>query len=398
MKEVIGDINVSVGESLIPIIAEEVFREFDPIRVHEESLRLLHNCGFAVIDITDPAGQLMELERARDYGVITFVSYSSKHQSQMPVTLSKTMENWGLGYLFKYEHTDGLKKFVESILLINHLKGKTTEEIIRTITRTIPEKVLLITSIGVLNHEGGMEEAGGIGNLLEGFEKKILLSGWDFKTRGKDAAEKYNVESIVCENCLLYAKTNNEFGKPKNFWDESSLRLVKIANKQVIYTIMDYIEKKNLGPVVFFSQADEKSICYYLNPPKVKRKKLEEYQESSPYAIDEFIEKVKERCGQDETHKGDIIEYTKQKDSQVEESLLYAIEKINAMYRTLHSYSININEDKVIADLNPTNDYKEFSFKDVENIVGIALAKMKYYERLYNKVQPQKDVCIDIIL
>ncbi len=37
--------------------------------VHDISLLLLHTCGWAVFDVTDPAGQFMEIERARDYGV-----------------------------------------------------------------------------------------------------------------------------------------------------------------------------------------------------------------------------------------------------------------------------------------------------------------------------------------
>jgi hypothetical protein len=37
--------------------------------VHSVSLLLLHTCGWAVFDITHPAGQFMEIERARDYGI-----------------------------------------------------------------------------------------------------------------------------------------------------------------------------------------------------------------------------------------------------------------------------------------------------------------------------------------
>ena len=73
LKEVIDEIG------LIPIIAEDVYEGIDPSKIHDESLRLLHNCSFAVIDITNPAGQLMELERVRDCGVVTFVSYSSRY-------------------------------------------------------------------------------------------------------------------------------------------------------------------------------------------------------------------------------------------------------------------------------------------------------------------------------
>lgn len=393
LKEVIKKIKVDEKRSLIPIIAKEVFKEIDPNEIHEESLRLLHNCGFAVIDITNPAGQLMELERARDYGVVTFVSYSSEHPSQMPTTLSKVMENWGIGYLFKYEHIDGLKKFVKSMLLINHLKGRTSEELLRAIVEEGPKKLLLITSIGVLNSKKDEK----IKDLLEKIETKIIITGWDFKTRGKEEAEKYGVKAIVCEGCILYTKSDNEFSIRRDFCEGTYLNLVKVANRCIINKVQDYSREKNLGSVVFFSQADEKSICYYLNPPNSIREKLEKYKKNSPCTIEQFVDGVHNKSAQVGKINEDVVEYDKPEDSQAKELLLYAIEKVNAMYRTFHPYSIDIKSDKVIVDLNPTNDYKEFSYRDVESIVKIALAEMRSdYEQLYNKVQAQKDLCIDI--
>ena len=52
--------------------------------------------------------------------MITFVTYGSRHASAMPVTLSKVMEDWGMGYLVKYDDIDGLKKFMKS----NYLQWK----------------------------------------------------------------------------------------------------------------------------------------------------------------------------------------------------------------------------------------------------------------------------------
>jgi hypothetical protein len=36
---------------------------------HHHSLMLLHECRFAIFEVTVEAGQLMELERCRDYGI-----------------------------------------------------------------------------------------------------------------------------------------------------------------------------------------------------------------------------------------------------------------------------------------------------------------------------------------
>ena len=49
-------------------------------------LRLLHNCKFAIFELTDPSGQLIEVERAIDYGTVclyvfnTFDPLSESHQ------------------------------------------------------------------------------------------------------------------------------------------------------------------------------------------------------------------------------------------------------------------------------------------------------------------------------
>lgn len=396
LKETIIKIKIDNEENFIPIIAEDMFKEFNPNKIHEESLRLLHNCGFAVIDITNPAGQLMELERARDYGVVTFVSYKSRHTSIMPVSLSKIMGEWGLGYIFRYEDPEGLKKFVKSMLLINHSKGKTSKEIVKTIVKDEPTNIFFITSIGVLNSKE--EKSDQIKYLLESIKEKVIITGWDFKTRGKEKAEKYGIESIVCENCILYTKSDNEFSEKQDFFDEKCLKLVKDANRCIIDTIQNYVGKNDLGSVVFFSQADEKSICYYLNPPDSVRKDFEKYKENDPCNIEDFSRKVKKRCGCKGTIDANVVKYCKPEDSQSENSLLYAIEKVNAIYRTFHPYSILINDEKISVTLHQTNNYNDFTYKDVENIVEIALNKMKgHYEELCDKVQPQTDICIDIL-
>lgn len=57
-----------IQRRLTPILMRDVIV---PPRgnVHDVSLLLLHTCGWAVFDVTNPAGQFMEIERARDYGV-----------------------------------------------------------------------------------------------------------------------------------------------------------------------------------------------------------------------------------------------------------------------------------------------------------------------------------------
>ncbi len=56
-----------VGKGYVPVVVAEV--SFPPRQTHDVSLLLLHTCSYAVFDITGPAGQLMEIERSRDYGL-----------------------------------------------------------------------------------------------------------------------------------------------------------------------------------------------------------------------------------------------------------------------------------------------------------------------------------------
>ena len=382
--------------NLIPIIANEIFENLRPNEIHEESLRLLHNSKFALIDITHPAGQLMELERARDYNVITFVFYSSEHPSAMPLSLLKVMDKWRLGYIFKYETQEGLQKFVKSIMLINHIDGMRPKEIIDEIVNSKPKELLLLTSVGTIVSQEYEE----IAEILKNIPKKILITGWDFKNRGMEYANKYYFDATVCENCILYTKTGIRFisNDENNFWDDESLSFVKKANMHIIYAIQDYVNDNKLDCIVLFSQADEKSICYYLNPPKEIRDSFEKYSEHEHYQIDFFIEKVEKESGIKGTKIDNTkIKYHKPNDKNVEIFLLYIIEKMNAKYRTFHPYSISIEGNEIKLDLNPISDYVEFSYRDVENIVNNALNNMEDdYESLHDKIHPQKDICIDI--
>lgn len=56
-----------VRRGYTPIVVNEAI--FDPSETHDVSLLLLHTCKYAIFDVTAPAGQMMEIERARDYGL-----------------------------------------------------------------------------------------------------------------------------------------------------------------------------------------------------------------------------------------------------------------------------------------------------------------------------------------
>ena len=97
-------------------------------------------------------------------------------------------------------------------------------------------------------------------------------------------------------------------------------------------------------------------------------------------------EEGEKRCGiSPENTENSKVEYEKPKDIQSEEALLYAIEKVNAIDRTFLPYSITVDENKIeVHLLSDSSNYREFTYRDIENIVE----KVYKYERLYNRILP----------
>jgi len=58
-----------------PIVALDF--DIPSILIHHHSLMLLHECKYAIFDLSQEAGQLMEIERVRDYEVKTIAVYQA---------------------------------------------------------------------------------------------------------------------------------------------------------------------------------------------------------------------------------------------------------------------------------------------------------------------------------
>lgn len=43
--------------------------------IHDHDIRLLHNCKYAIFEVSNPAGELMEIERVRDWRIATLLIY-----------------------------------------------------------------------------------------------------------------------------------------------------------------------------------------------------------------------------------------------------------------------------------------------------------------------------------
>jgi hypothetical protein len=83
--------NITVLREIQKIVSDLGYQpilalEFDvpTERVHDVDLLLLRNCKYSVFEITMPNGHLMELERAKDYGVRTLMVFQARDEKRKP--------------------------------------------------------------------------------------------------------------------------------------------------------------------------------------------------------------------------------------------------------------------------------------------------------------------------
>ncbi|GAI10578.1 unnamed protein product, partial [marine sediment metagenome] len=72
-------------------------------KIHHHDLMLLHDCKYAIFDVSQSDGHLMEIERTRDYNVKTLLVYSARNdKKQPPSSMSAMIQTLGIqmsGYL-----------------------------------------------------------------------------------------------------------------------------------------------------------------------------------------------------------------------------------------------------------------------------------------------------------
>lgn len=67
--------------------------------IHDHDIRLLHNCKYAIFEVSNPAGELMEIERVRDWQISTLLIYQirDKGNPTPPPALTSMLKT------FKYD-------------------------------------------------------------------------------------------------------------------------------------------------------------------------------------------------------------------------------------------------------------------------------------------------------
>jgi hypothetical protein len=98
-----------------PILALEF--EVLPDKTHDQDMVLLHSCKHSVFEVSVPNGHLMELERAKEYGVKTLVVFQVRDESRNPPpSVSAMILSLGLpihGYLNFEELRKAISDFLQ---------------------------------------------------------------------------------------------------------------------------------------------------------------------------------------------------------------------------------------------------------------------------------------------
>jgi len=82
--------------------------------IHDYDLRLLHNCKYAIFEVSAPAGELMEIEKIRDWNITTLLLYQVRdpHNPSPPSSLTSMLKTFKYNKLTMewYSDIDELKE------------------------------------------------------------------------------------------------------------------------------------------------------------------------------------------------------------------------------------------------------------------------------------------------
>lgn len=112
----------AVKPGFVPILPFDDF-QLSRGEIHDWDLRLLHNCKYAIFDVTDPRGELMEIERCAEYKLLTLLLYDSREPVPTPLIGHTMLLESGRHEHHSYGDTSELKPLVEEFLLQKDPEG-----------------------------------------------------------------------------------------------------------------------------------------------------------------------------------------------------------------------------------------------------------------------------------
>lgn len=254
---------------------------------------------------------------------------------------------------------------------------------------------LVITSHGTIEEERlTPDEKFALSNFAAN-DDIVFMTGWDFKTKSKKLINTIlKPDGLIMEGgAVLYLKENE--WKEKRLFNQDDRMLVKQAWYAMLECMPQYLPE-----AIFMSQADEYSICVYINPPNdVVNNDLKQYRREEISSGAEFANKLREEGIELIEVDDETIKIPKNLENA------YIAEKINASYRTFKPYKIELKDDFILITL-LQDDYKYIPIdrqvngkvKIVPNILNEITNSVKDKVPIKNRFAPQTDVCVDIFV
>lgn len=104
-------IKAVVDFGLRPIIAMEFHSS--PDKIHHDALLLLHNCKYAIFDVSGKGGHMMEAERTLDYGTLTLFVCKNNEAPRVSAMLKSLGDKYEIRY---FDDRKELKKHIYDFL------------------------------------------------------------------------------------------------------------------------------------------------------------------------------------------------------------------------------------------------------------------------------------------
>ncbi len=111
----IKDAVYKLGTDFAPILPYDDFQI--PLgQVYDTDLRLLHNCKYAIFEVTQPGGELFEIARCAEYKVSTLLVYQARGFTQAPPLVKTMLLESGGHEHHSYLNNSQLDKIVDEFL------------------------------------------------------------------------------------------------------------------------------------------------------------------------------------------------------------------------------------------------------------------------------------------
>lgn len=104
-----------LGADFVPILPYDDF-QIPPGQVYDTDLRLLHNCKYAIFEVTNPGGELFEIARCAEYKVNTLLVYQARGFTDAPPNVQTMLLESGTHEHRSYLNATQLEQIVDEFL------------------------------------------------------------------------------------------------------------------------------------------------------------------------------------------------------------------------------------------------------------------------------------------